>query len=97
MSSAKGKSKNTGAKNNDKNLEKTYQKMDQHEHILKKPGMYIGSVKKEEGKMWIYDDKQKENEPAIVEKEIKFVPALYKIYDEIIVNARDHYIRTRKE
>ena len=95
------KNKKTGKanskKHDDLDLIKTYQKMDQHEHILKKPGMYIGSVKKESGPMWIYDEKHKENEAVIIQKEITFVPALYKIYDEIIVNARDHYIRTRKD
>lgn len=91
----KGSSK--AKKNADKDLEHTYQKMDQHEHILKKPGMYIGSVRKESSDMWIYNEKHKETEPAIIKKQISFVPALYKIYDEILVNARDHYIRTRKE
>ena len=31
----------------------------------------------------------------IIKKDITFVPGLYKIYDEILVNARDHSIRDK--
>jgi DNA topoisomerase-2 len=39
--------------------------------------------------MWVIDDKS-ENEPKMVQKTITFVPGLYKIFDEIIVNAADN-------
>lgn len=71
-----------------------YKKMkDQREHILKRPGMYIGSIKPETTKMWICNEKRSDSEPEIILKEITYVPGLYKIFDEILVNARDHVIR----
>lgn len=42
--------------------------------------------------MWIYD-KVKE---MMVQQEIKYVPGLYKIFDEILVNAADNKQRDPK-
>ena len=36
--------------------------------------------------MWVYDSEQKK----MIHREIKYVPGLYKIFDEIIVNASDN-------
>lgn len=36
--------------------------------------------------MWVYDPESE----AMVQKEISFVPGLYKIFDEILVNAADN-------
>jgi len=41
--------------------------------------------------MYVFDDEKNK----IIKKEISYVPGLYKIYDEILVNARDHCIRDR--
>jgi DNA topoisomerase-2 len=39
-----------------KTVEETYQKLDQIEHALQRPDMYIGAAKMVEGnKMWVYD------------------------------------------
>jgi len=66
-----------------------YEKLEQLEHILKRPDTYVGSVEMDEREMWVFDRKKK-----ILEfKSIKFVPGLYKIFDEILVNAADHAIR----
>lgn len=65
-----------------------YVKLTHHEHILKLPDTYIGSVKSDKLMMWIVDEDGK-----FVHKEITYVPALYKIYDEILVNAHDHSVR----
>lgn len=78
-------------------IEEKYQKIDHHEHILKRGNMYIGSIKKETKSMWIYNENRNENEAKIHLKEITYVPGLYKIYDEILVNARDHVIRCLEE
>jgi DNA topoisomerase-2 len=40
-------------------------------------------------KQWIYD----EEKGAMVYKTIEYAPALYKIFDEILVNAADNYQR----
>lgn len=72
-----------------------YKKLDHAEHVLSRPGMYIGSIEEDVYNTWIFDEK----ENSMVKKEIKVVPGLYKIYDEILVNAIDHSIRlkTQKE
>ena len=67
-------------------VERIYQKKTQLEHILLRPDTYIGSVQPVTEKMWIYD---KESE-KIISKEITYTPGLFKIYDEILVNAADH-------
>ncbi|MBW0507902.1 hypothetical protein O181_047617, partial [Austropuccinia psidii MF-1] len=81
----KPKSK-TSAPANKKSASQTYQKLTQLEHVLKRPDTYIGSVEAIRQYMWIYDRAKK----AMVNKEISFVPGLYKIVDEILVNAADN-------
>ena len=61
-------------------VERIYQKKTQLEHILLRPDTYIGSVEDVTQPMWVYDDIQ----DAIVQRQIKFVPGLYKIFDEIL-------------
>lgn len=72
-------------------IEEIYQKKTPHEHILHSPDTYIGDIEKKVSNMWIYNKKNKA--PFIVNKEIEYVPGLYKIFDEILVNAADHTIR----
>jgi DNA topoisomerase-2 len=71
------------------NEEQEYQMMQQHEHILKLPDTYMGSIKNDMNMMWVYDDETK----MIIKKDILYNPGLFKIFDEIIVNARDQTIR----
>ena len=79
-----------------KTIEDKYKKLkDQHEHILKRPGMYIGSTKREKSHLWVHQEST--TDPAITHKEISYVPGLYKIFDEILVNARDHVVRCIEE
>ena len=66
-----------------------YDKVTQREHILLRPGMYIGSVTKNTEPMWLYEKK------GITKRDISFIPGLYKIFDEIVVNARDHSINDK--
>lgn len=70
-----------------KTIEEIYQKKSQLEHILLRPDTYIGSVEEQKQEMWIYENEK------IVKKEISFVPGLYKIVDEILVNAADNKVR----
>lgn len=67
-------------------IEKIYQKKSQLEHILLRPDTYIGSVEHVQENMWVYD---KENS-AMKFRELNYCPGLYKIYDEILVNAADN-------
>lgn len=75
-----------------KSVETVYQKKTQLEHILLRPDTYIGSVEYTKEQMWVYDSEAQK----IVQKEISFVPGLYKIYDEILVNAADNKQRDPK-
>jgi DNA topoisomerase-2 len=68
-------------------LAKQYQKKTDLEHILDAPDTYIGGVELTEGDMWIH------SEEGMIFKNINYVPGLYKIFDEGIVNARDHVVR----
>ena len=68
---------------------KKYQKIEQVEHILLRPDSYVGSIDPVKESMWILD---KEN-GKMINKEITYIPALYKIFDEILVNASDNYQR----
>lgn len=70
-------------------IEEIYQKKTHHEHILHSPDTYIGSVEKDLANLWVYDDDTNKME----KKDIEFVPGLYKIFDEILVNTRDQTIR----
>ena len=79
-----------------KDLSKTYQKKTDKQHILDNPDTYIGSVEKVDSLVHIYDDtKSEDNETSnpIKQKEINLIPGLYKLFDEGIVNCRDHCIR----
>ena len=68
-------------------LDEKYQQKTDKEHILDNPDTYIGSIENISGPMYIYDEK-------IIQKEIDYNPALYKLFDEGITNCRDHRVRT---
>lgn len=72
-----------------KSVEERFQKKSQREHVLIRPDMYIGSIAPESGEMWVYD----KDINLIVKKTITYVPGFYKIIDELIVNAHDHFVR----
>ena len=64
---------------------KDYKKHTPLEHILARPDTYIGSIEPETEKQWVFDA----GEERMTFKQITYVPGLYKIYDEILVNAID--------
>jgi DNA topoisomerase II len=69
-----------------KTATETYQKLTQLEHIIKRPDTYIGSVERTEQQMWAFDKETK----LMKYGKVSFVPGLYKIFDEILVNAADN-------
>ena len=73
-------------------VENKYKHLTDHEHILKRSDMYVGTVETNIVNMWIYN----KNLNKFVKEDISFSPALYKIVDEILVNARDHSVRNAK-
>ncbi|KAH8404824.1 hypothetical protein KR222_004799 [Zaprionus bogoriensis] len=72
-------------------IEQMYQKKSQLEHILLRPDSYIGSVEFTKELMWVYNPETS----SMVQREISFVPGLYKIFDEILVNAADNKQRDK--
>ena len=67
-----------------------YQKLTQHQHILELPDTYIGSTKTNQETRWVYDA----GSNKMVWRKLHFNPGLYKIFDEIVVNARDEFVRS---
>lgn len=73
----------------DDKLAKQYQRKTDKQHILDNPDTYIGSVENVDANMWVFDDET----GKIVLRQIDYIPGLYKLFDEGIVNCRDHVIR----
>ena len=72
---------------NTEHLAKTYKQLSSIEHVLLKPDTYVGSVDKDEITCWTMENDK------MITKTFNAIPALYKCFDEGIVNARDQYIR----
>ena len=66
--------------------EERYQLKTLREHVLLRPDTYVGSITPVTRHMWVLDRAR----GRIVRREATFVPALYKIFDEILVNAMDN-------
>ena len=75
----------------DVSISEKYKKMNQHEHVLALPDTYIGGVELDSYPMWVYNEESNKMESRI----IQFVPGLYKIFDEILVNSRDHSVNDK--
>jgi len=67
-----------------------YQKHTHHQHILELPDTYVGSTKTNEETRWVYDPSSNK----MVWRRLNYNPGLYKIFDEIVVNARDEFVRS---
>ncbi len=78
---------------NNASLSTKYQKKTDIEHILTVPDTYIGSIEKVDSDMWILNDEG----TKIIEKNISYIPGLYKLFDEGIVNCRDHVVRMAQQ
>jgi DNA topoisomerase-2 len=63
-----------------------YKMISHIEHILIRPDTYIGSVERTDQEMWVYNSET----DAIEFRKVSYVPGLYKIFDEILVNAADN-------
>ena len=69
---------------------RVYKKQSHHQNILERPDTYIGSTKTNEDTRWVFDAAS----GKMVWRKVMFNPGLYKIFDEILVNARDEHIRS---
>lgn len=77
-----------------KTIEERFKKLTPKEHILKRPGMYIGNIYTEPTKMFVFEDITNIEETKFTYKTVDYNAGFIKLYDEILTNASDHYIRT---
>jgi DNA topoisomerase II len=68
----------------------SYKKLSHREHILELPDTYVGSVETHTERRWILDAEA----GKMVHREVAFNPGFYKLFDELVVNARDARIRS---
>ena len=62
-----------------------YDKKTPREHVLLRPDTYIGDVEPTSEDMWIYST----DDNHMTKQKITYTPGFLKIFDEILVNARD--------
>lgn len=72
-----------------KKIEEIYTNLSEIDHVLQRSGMWVGSTKEELSQMYVFDD----NEGQMTLKDINYVPALLKIFDEVLSNSCDEYRR----
>lgn len=75
-----------------KKIEDTYKKLTQREHVLERPGMYIGSVKKQMEELWVARETE-DGIPRMEKVMVEYSPGFMKIFDEVLTNATDHSFR----
>ena len=72
-----------------KTVAENYKKLTQREHILQLPDTYIGSRDAHAESRWVWNGAEGKMEWRTVQ----FNPGLFKIFDELVVNALDHVTR----
>ncbi len=63
-------------------------KLTDREHILLRPGMYLGSTVLETISQYLIEENK------FIKKEVQYVPGLIKIFNELIDNSLDEFVRT---
>ena len=64
-------------------IEEKYKKLTEIEHVLLRPGRYLGSINTHTANTWVLEN------DTFIEKEISWNPAFQKMFDEIISNSID--------
>lgn len=62
-----------------------YDKKTPREHVLLRPDTYIGDIEPTTESMWVYSS----DENRMVKKSVNYTPGFLKVFDELLVNARD--------
>jgi len=87
---------NNSKKLSKKSIEEKYKKLSHREHVLQRPDTYIGSIQTELKEVFIVQDIDDLSNIKMTPKIVNFNPGFLKIFDEILVNASDQFIRTGK-
>lgn len=74
-----------------KTIEERYRKHELRDHVYQLPDTYVGSAEKTPVETYVYDDDSK----RMIKRELIYVPALLKIFDEVVVNAIDQCMRLK--
>jgi DNA topoisomerase-2 len=74
---------------NTSEISKKYELLDEIQHVLKRPGMYIGSTKPHQSIEWLQNDKGR-----FERREIEYNPGFLKLFDEIVSNSVDESKRS---
>jgi len=74
-----------------KNVEQKYRKLTDVEHVLLRPGMYVGSIKPHDSELFLLGSDNK-----FKKTQVTYNPAFLKIFDEIISNSVDEHKRNPK-
>lgn len=75
-----------------KHIAQTYQVLDEIEHVRKRTTMYAGSTELQTSQEWVYDPSTK----RMVKRELSYIPAVIKLFSEILDNAIDEHRRAPK-
>ena len=75
------------------NQNEEYEKKELKEHILFAPDTYCGGCDLINDKLYIFNKDTHKIELKLIE----YIPALYNLFNEILVNARDHIIRLQQK
>jgi DNA topoisomerase-2 len=74
-----------------KPIEERYRKHELRDHVYHLPDTYVGSAEKTPIETYVFDDATQ----RMVKRELTYVPALLKIFDEVVVNAIDQCMRLK--
>lgn len=72
-------------------IEQRFKRLTPLEHVLKRPGRYLGSIKPHTAETWVVkQDPNAAFHDKMEKRELTWSPALLKMFDEIISNSVDH-------
>jgi DNA topoisomerase-2 len=69
-----------------KTIEQKYRKLSEVEHVLLRPGRYIGAITPHSESSYVYDSVTKK----MNKQDVTYNPGFIKLFDEVISNAVDH-------
>lgn len=72
-----------------KKVEEKYKELSEREHVLLRPGMWVGSIKEEERQSFVYEDQT----GKMTMEDITYSPGMLKLFDEILSNSCDEFRR----